>query len=197
MGFYACGDSSKGTSGSGFVQIPEANIESEEPEVQDDSVIYMYSTAPSYANLGGRNAADWICGMSLPSNLSTLSLSVRAFISIDSNDEILDMPANYGVPVNRKIQGANEEDIIATSWSDLLDGTIAMSLSAAHILSPAQTFWSGSNPNGSLSVANCNGWTSTAAGVYAAVGDAMSTGNWTYTTSNSCNGTRPVLCIAY
>jgi len=108
-------------------------------------------------NLGGRAGADNTCQTS--ANRPAGRLNVRAFISVDANDEVRDMPANYGVPTNVPIQSLRGTGI-ANDWADLLDASIPVTLENAGVTS--DFWWSGSQADGSLfpNDADCLNWTS-------------------------------------
>ena len=82
----------------------------------------MYATAIKYTgNLGGRAGADQIAEVNLPDGLT--GKTVRAFISVDANDCIRNMPSNYNFPADIPIVNADATHTIATNWADLLDGS--------------------------------------------------------------------------
>jgi hypothetical protein len=131
-------------------------------------------------------------------------LNVRAFISIDSSDDIAGMPGNYGIPTDRKIVGPEKivgpdgeisYPSVALDWADLLDGSIGMNLEDAVITS--KQWWSGSLSDGTFDAsADCNGWTSTdpkgASGKFNRTDDQWITGN-----SPNCSDRQMVLCVCW
>jgi len=112
-------------------------------------------------DLSGRSGADAICSnwkFKVPKNLSTCN-SVRALISIDSNDEVRDMPTNYSVPSDKPVFNQNGH-IIADNLTHLVSGN---NLYGRMI--PGSTvnhsYWTGTSTGGALNSNNCNGFTST------------------------------------
>lgn len=183
----SCGESKQGTQG-GVLGLQPIN----EDQTQR---IHLYRIGTVLSSFGGRSGADTHCENNLPADL--VGKETHALISVNATDEILDMVANYNVPLDREIIGHNSGTVIATSWADFLDGSLAVSLEQAGVMPAGDTFWSGSNANGSLTVANCSEWTSSASNVFGAAGSATATTSWTYTVSAACNSLRSLLCIAY
>lgn len=140
-----------------------------------NATITMFSTSATTGTaIGGRTGADSICSSNVPSG--TTCTNVRAFISVTSTDEIQDMPTNYSVPTSRPIVSTGTT-VIATSWSDALDGTIQTSLDSAGVFSTtASNYWTGSNGTGGIAstAGTCNNW-NTGAGVTGARGQSDQT----------------------
>ena len=160
------------------------------------TAIVMYNAGTRDGNLGGRAGADTLCQGS--ANRPAGYANARAFISVAANDAIADMPGNYGVPTVGAIAGPTGT-LIANSWADLLDGSISASLNAAGISSGATRWWSGSNADGSLQLANCLNWTTNAGGQLGSAGNPGNTDNdWISDGSWACSvATRDLICIAY
>lgn len=124
----------------------------------------------------------------------------RAFISVNVNDEIQDMPTTYSVPTTIPIKGTNDVTI-ADNWADLLDGSIDNQLRNADIgRSTGTSWWSGSLSNGAVSSNTCNGWTSNS--IYGPpdgeVGANFDTGStWLEQGSVSCANGFHLVCIAF
>lgn len=158
--------------------------------------IYMFSTDTHNGNLGGRSGADALCSAKRSSSYSTLpGNNVRAFISINASDEISDMPANYGVYINKPIKSHNG-DIIANNWTDLLDGSITLSLSDSNISN--SIWWSGSNEYGNVHSPNCEGFTTNSDVVNGTFGDATTINSmWMNSSFFSCSNPIAVLCICW
>lgn len=126
--------------------------------------IILYSTGTGHTgNLGGRTGADALCEGNKPAGYANW----RAFLSVNADDEIRNMPGNYGIPTGIPIKGPNGAQI-ASNWADLLDGTIAVTLIDAGVASVnglSGEWWSGSYWNGSLALGTqgqpgtCNSWT--------------------------------------
>jgi hypothetical protein len=190
LGFFsACGESKTGTSGGGYKPTDLNGSAVVTP-------IYVYSGGQRTGNLGGRAGADQFCESALPTDLN--GMEVHALISVNANDEIADMVTNYDLPTDKPFVGYGSETVIAESWTDLLDGTLDVSLEAAGILGMANTFWSGSNANGTLAVIHCNEWSSAGGGVFGAAGaSTVIDSTWTYSISAGCSALRDVICVAY
>lgn len=152
-------------------------------------------------SFGGRSGADNICATS-SKRPSGLFASFRAFISVDANDEIRDMPSNYSVPTNLPIKSKSGATL-ANNWADLLDGNIPQPLIFAGVFpdsgsEPPNYWWSGSNTDGSLlNDSTCSGWT--AAGGTGRVGQENETGSrWISAGDPDCGSNLgAVLCLAY
>ena len=128
-------------------------------EVKPCTRILIYMTTNSYSGaLGGRAGADTKCDLGV-----ALGCSVnRAFLSVNSSDEIQDMPTNYGIQTNIPVFWYNRfnESItkMGNNWADILDGSILASQSTG--TSIAASAWSGSDSTGAyVSGYTCVGWT--------------------------------------
>jgi hypothetical protein len=121
-------------------------------------------------------------------------LNVRAFISITASDDIAGMPGNFGVPTGRKIVGPTGITV-AEYWADLLDGSIAVTLSDAGVAS--NPWWSGSLSDGTLNASdNCSTWMSTSA--KGASGKFNKTNaDWIAGNSPNCSDSQIVLCVCW
>ncbi len=191
----ACGpDPTFGTDGEFF--NPPNNIEDDGDE-ELPIPVYMYSTGGGMGNLGGRAGADDQCTTSLPVALADAGYVAHAFISISATDEIQDMPANYGIPLDQPVYNT-DDDQFAANWGEILTGSLPMSLNQGHILNPNTYFWTGSNANGSMAAPMCNGFTSSASNVFGAAGysDANDS-TWAWSQSIACNQIRRLVCVAH
>ncbi len=170
----------------------------------DVEKIYLFrSTSASYdGNLGGRSGADTI--LSSDANIASGVSTVRAFLSVDSNDTIKNMPINFDFPDDVPIYvwdtSNDTETKVADNWADLTDGNIDVDLDTAGLVHGAKStiWWSGSTSTGDSSSDNCLGWTSAdennsgQTGFYS-VKDAGFLSN----TSTDCSDTNPILGVAY
>ncbi len=118
------------------------------PQIAPQAPLILYEESAAHHNgkLGGRTGADGLCQAS--ANRPAGYTSYRAFISVDADDEIRDMPGNYRVPTNVPIQSLNGT-VIANDWADLLDGSITVTLETAGVLTD-WLWWSASWTDGSL-----------------------------------------------
>ena len=139
-------------------------------------------------NLSGRSGADTICSnwkFKVSKNLSTCN-NVRALISIDSNDEVRDMPTNYSVPSDKPVFNENGH-IIADNLTHLVSGNNLYSR-----IIPGTTvnysYWTGTSTGGALNSNNCSGFTSTCGNgqthenenYYFKGSNVLTCGNWAY-----------------
>ena len=144
--------------------------------------------------LGGRSGADSRCSSASSRPISGYT-HYRAFLSVNTTDEIRDMPSNYGVPTTVPVI-SNSSALLAHSWYDLLDGTIINTLQAAGVyLSGPLDWWSGSTSAGALS-SSCAGWTNGL--LPATYGRVDQTGTtWINLATAVCSAQSNLLCIAY
>jgi len=159
--------------------------------------IVLYSGGRHDGNLGGRAGADAIC-TSAAGGVPGYS-NYRAFLSVNADDEIRDMPANYEVPTNAPIYAPNHY-LIASNWSDLLDGSIRISLTAASILPDNRFWWAGSETNGAfLDYYYCGGWVTSSTSMSGGTGLSWkSDSTWISGYHYPCSDTTTyLLCLAY
>lgn len=143
-----------------------------------------------------RESADALCSSAMLSSYPTLPcLNVRAFISVDSGDDIAGMWDNFSIPIDRKIVGPTGIQI-GGNWADLLDDEIDVSLSEAGIAT--DHWWSGSLSNGTFdSSNNCGEWTSTSEKGRTGLHDQPDD-RWIQSSSNpNCDASRIVLCVCW
>lgn len=165
----------------------------------DTDPIYMYAAGTRTGNLvsqvtsSARKDLDAICSSANPEIICS---NTRAFISISDNDCIKNFPVNYNVPVKGDIISSTG-NIIGYSWADILDGSVKMSLQSAEISS--ESWWSGSNEDGSFNNANtCNKWTDGTNGYQGLTGQHNEIdSNWITNTSRNCNNSLELLCICW
>lgn len=160
-------------------------------------IIKMFSAGSYNGNLGGRAGADAKCVAAATSMNLDCPFSVRAFLSVDANDEIRDMPTRYGVPTNspiRTIVGTNIQD----NWSALLSGSLITALQNAGVVS-GNYWWAGSNDaSGTLSSATCNGWTSSINSDQGRAGYSPSeTTTWIGSVQANCANAYEVVCLCF
>lgn len=163
------------------------------------SAIRLFSAGAHNGNLGGRSGADAKCASAASTQGLTCSSGVHALISVDSNDEIRDMPANYGVPTNVQIQAVNGT-VIQNSWAALLSDTLLRSLKSAGVTS-GDYWWAGSDDsNGSLSANHCSNWTTAAGSPNSGRGGYSPSDSWTWigSTLAYCSSTAmELVCLCY
>ena len=136
--------------------------------------------------------------------------SVRAFISVDSNDEIRDMPTNYAVPTNVNLRGMNGmkfadrwDNLSASSESELNNQFFRNPESNLFGEITTTTRWTGTDYDGSVTTQTCSEWTSSAnSGRGTIANTAMAGNNYNfiytgYAAGYPCDATRVLMCICY
>jgi hypothetical protein len=158
-------------------------------------VLFAYQTLVS-GGLGGRAGADATCqaATTRPAGL----VQARAFLSVDASDAIKDFPTKYGVPVNLPVESGGGI-VVAGNWTELLGGSIRVSLSSAGVTNTY--WWSGSSQDGSTATNtnNCVGWTSSNAADTGSTGGASHTdSSWIqYPGKFVCSSNWALVCIAF
>ena len=149
----------------------------------------LYSAGSSYdGNLTSRSNADSLCNSAKPSGTS----QGYAFASFSNTEEIVDLPNTQNINTNLNIKSSSGK-LIAENWSDLLDGSIYMSLESAGVTT--NSWWSFSTANGNWDSTNCSGGTSNS--VQGKVGEATSiSSQWLSRTNRSCANNYDLICIA-
>ncbi len=168
--------------------------------------ILMFTSAPVNGNLlaaGGlataRASADALCAEMLDELPEQACTNVHALLSVNTNDEIQDMPTNYGVPEDLPIEGPTGVEVDA-NFAGLLDGSVAVSPVDAEVASGEVNLWTGSGISGEALNTTCNGWTATeGAGPlgFGSVGNPSNTTTWIAALSGSCNGANQLICICW
>ena len=161
-----------------------------------EKAIILYSGDGLYTgNLGGRSGADEKCRNSAlkPGGYS----NYHAFLSVTSDDEIRDMPTNYGVPTNVRVKSPDNFTVFAMNWADLLDGSIPQSLRVAGVFpsNDPPFAWAGSLNDGSISW-SCNAWTMDS-GFAGDLAQIHLYDNWLASGRAYCEYPLPIMCIAY
>ena len=113
----------------------------------------------SNGNLGGRSGADTFCSnwkFKIPKNLNTCS-NVRALISINSSDEVRDMPTNYSVPSDKPVFNESGQ-IIADNLTHLVSGNNLYNRLVVDTQN--HSYWTGTSAGGALNSNNCNAFSS-------------------------------------
>ena len=88
--------------------------------------------------------------------------------------------------------------VIATSWTDLTDGTIAHAIDRTELnTSYTGAVWTSTAPNGTfVGSVSCNGWTALGSNVTGLNGSASATtGPWTQAGGTFCNNAFPLYCF--
>ncbi len=126
---------------------------------ESGNIYYIYRTSALYnGNLGSRSGADSKCNSD--SNKPTdIVGNAWAFLSINSNDEVVDFPSTKSLLPELPFYWKNGASTLymAQNFADILDGSIANTAESAGYSSGGA--WTGSNSNGTLRSDNCNGFT--------------------------------------
>ncbi len=165
--------------------------------------IYLFAAATlpngniaGYGSGNPRTGADNLCtssrsGFIFPNNTCS---SVRGFISVTGSDSIAALPLNYSIHTGRAIHGPTGT-LIANDWVDLMDGSIANSLSVAGVASVS--WWSFSGSNGATAN-DCSDGTDSTTGTSGIIGIANATNTtWIQGGTDTCDQTRRVLCLCF
>ncbi len=162
--------------------------------------IYLYAASGTYqGNLttpytaSARADVDAYCVP--PPGVTPSFITYHAFISISTDDAIIHFPTRYNIPTNWKIVSFSG-NTIAYSWTDLLDGSINITLAKANVI---DTFWwSGSTDDGSFDTSNnCNGWTSSKNTDNGTSGAHNALEEWISKDARNCNNSLKLLCIGW
>ena len=139
-----------------------------------------------------KSDADSRCNSAKPSGTS----QGYAFASFSYTEEIQDLPTTANLNTNLNIKSSSGK-LIAENWSDLLDGSIYMTLQSAGVTTTS-LWWSFSDSDGSLHSQNCSGGTSGSSDDRGRVGDSRSSGDdWIiFSNVGRCHTAYDLICIA-
>ena len=126
-------------------------------------VIYL-STVTHNGNFGGRPGLDNFCLQYKPSNLPSNCANCHAFISVNENDEIRDMPENYGYNRNWNIYWWNRTQgklyMAFSKWADMPENWVTAPWAGlGGDYNGTYVVWTGTDYGLSLGSGNCKGWT--------------------------------------
>ena len=173
--------------------------------------IVFFSTQSVTGDFGGRSGGDQICRNNLDNNSVFMfhnnCSNVRALISVDANDEIRDMVANYGDPTDRELRGINDVRF-GTSWDNITSESFLIPMIKA---TPLQLggfrAWSGTIAGGALGSKHCTNWTDASSSsekshlIDPTKHIISSDSNRFFLTADSttdaCTDLRPLICICY
>ncbi len=179
--------------------LPASVTTSTDGSSGDSDPVSIYSAGTGTGDLvspltsSARSDLDAICTAANP---GLTCGNIRAFISLSGSDCIKNFTANYNVPAKGEIISTTGK-ILGYRWADILDGTVNMNLLNAGIAS--QSWWSGSNADGSFNSANtCNNWTDGTSGYQGLAGEQNEIdGEWIAGTTRNCNNSLELLCICW
>jgi hypothetical protein len=159
--------------------------------------VYLFTAGVYNGGLGGREGADKICRdyYDSVSDLASLPVTnVRAFISIDSDDQIVDFPGNFGIPGGADIM-VPTGTVIADSWADLFDG---IDIRLNQLLTDITPWWTGSDSDGSVATDTCNGFTDGTSSYDGQIGAHNATDTtWISNGTHQCAGELSLLCVGW
>ena len=169
------------------------------------TIVYMASSEHSGGAFGGRAGIDSWCASNKPSNLPASCENIHALVSVNSSDEIRDMPSVYGYPSDKPLYWWNnstqEAVMLAGDWPDMLDGEILIAQEDGTGLTYGGGegyVFTGSMSNGSVTD-NCNGFTSGANQIRSGQGEpGTRTSYWMYTNYHvaHCTYSMDIRCVA-
>lgn len=161
--------------------------------------VYLFATlTQTMGGFGGRSGADALCQTArnatvFPENQCT---DVRAFISLSSEDEIVDLPANYGMPST--IPFYANTTLLGNNLADMLDATINATLSSAGYPMANGWYSFSSLATGVFDAGNCSGGTDSSGVGQGRYGvDNSNTITWMSMTQTGCNNLRHLLCVCF
>ena len=171
--------------------------------------IVFFATDHTFkGDFGGRSGADQICRNNLDNNsvfmFHNSCSNVRALISVDANDEIRDMVANYGVPTDRELRGTNDVRF-GTSWDNITSESFLIPMIKATPLQfGGTTAWGGTIAGGALGSKHCTNWTDASSSqekanlIWPARHVVLSDTNRPFSAStDACTDLRPLICICF
>ena len=165
--------------------------------MNDTYIIYVTSATTTGA-MGGREGADEFCNNNMPSGV--LCGDVHAFLSINTNDEIQDIPSVYypgfndSLPIYWGHSTTGALTKMAENFTDMLDSSILVSQSTGTGSNTyTHTF---SNADGTLQTNGytCGGGTSTIGNGANSYPYAVNT-QWLYYSASACTGNRNLRCF--
>jgi hypothetical protein len=176
-----------------------------------DSIVFFSTHQVFKGDFGGRSEADQICRNNLDNNsvfmFHNSCSNVRALISVNADDEIRDMVANYGVPTDRELRGINDVRF-GTSWDNVTSESFLIPMSKATPLQlGGNRAWSGTIAGGALGSKHCTNWTDASdsnekSHLLDPTKHIISSDSNRFfltadSTTDACTDLRPLICICY
>jgi len=141
-----------------------------------------------------RSNTENICRTNTPVIIDQ-TYSVHALLSIDTDNEIRDMPSLFGFPTDVPIKRADKTTLIADDWDALLNTSNDILLT--NIDNSTEFVWTGSNSDGSLKMFNCSNWTSSSS-VFGRIGVPMyQDESFLDADDDICSTNNGLYCLAY
>jgi hypothetical protein len=188
LAFMTCDNSKKKNNNDSLILLAVAS---------QPTKLILFDGGTHNGNLGGRSGADDLCKNS--SNKPSGTTNIHAFISISLTDQVIDMPTNYGYPVDFAVFGPDGTHLIANNWADMFDNSINMSLQSAGAINENNYWMSGSNSAGSFypGYNQCAGFIDASSGNHFELGLSSNTdGGWIAIWTDTCdNPAYHLLCI--
>jgi len=186
LGIYSC---SKNDAASTATTATTATTDNSTPSV----FIYPYSTNTQYAY-----NAHKVVNTCYGTNSS--GYTSAPFYSTSTHDLKDRLPSSKWSNAVYSLQGHK----ISSSWENLWDGNIDMSLHEAEVIydnesSISRGLWTGTKSDGTFSGRNCNDWSSSSAGDNATHGtfQAKDSSDWIDNSTRACGGSIHFLCFMY
>ncbi len=166
--------------------------------------IIMYPGGSHDGNMGGRAGGDALCAASAakPDNY----MNYKILVGIDITDSPKNMPSTHGAPDNVPIKGNKTGNpLIGNNWADLFDSDGIANPLRDSLTAIGNTVYGGGMDTTAYGVVgatntiqNCQGFTSNDSADRRSAGDAtVTTKNWTYLGSSTCDVSHPFLCVAW
>ncbi|MCC7460041.1 MAG: hypothetical protein IT286_01945 [Proteobacteria bacterium] len=141
-----------------------------------------------------REAADLICEQARTADME--DREIRAFISINASDQIVDMPSKFGLPTDKPFigdLGVRIADNFAALFGSALEASLGMAVDGFEV---DEKFWTGTDENGFVDAENCNEWKSEAGigavGLSTAIDQA-----WIKSENEACGSVFKLICLAF
>lgn len=156
--------------------------------------VFVTSTLYSPSALGaggGISGANLACATRANTNALLGGRAWQAWLSIGGS------PAAgmvHGTRPYRRVDGT----AIANDWNDLVNGTIAASLSideTGTALSAGFKAWTGTNPDGTVLASACADWTNNIEGFGTQGSTVALDANWTNSSAGPCTDTARIYCF--
>lgn len=154
-----------------------------------------------------RDGADNFCEMHRPAGITCNN--IHALVSLSTDDEIRDMPTNYGVNVDapvRWIWGSTSDYsrigiasvYVGDNWADILDASILSNRQTGTGDNEQTWTFTASSTGYYSSSYTCNGGTTSSSSVHGYYGRPDSTNSaWIISSYHGCNYDKRLMCLCY
>jgi len=158
--------------------------------------VFVTSTLFKPSDLGGLTGiegADTACATAAATNGTLAGRTWQAWLGTYTNT--VKTRLSHGTKPYRRLDGT----IVANSWTDLTDGSLAATISideSGTALAFSFKTWTGSGADGSITSNDCSGWTDNSGGVQGVQGSpAAMDVNWSISFAAPCNDTARIYCM--